>query len=266
MYHFISHINMLEMRKLAKLSLLWIGSRIYGNNDSKVLFYHDIYKDHSYKSLDTDVLLGTPIDVFKQHINVILNEGYEIVPKIIKPQNQVSIMFDDGFRGIWDNRHYFREKDIRPTVFLAVDLIGKEGFLTKEEILELQNGWNFTFQCHSWHHVDLTKCNDKQLEVELKSSREELSKLLGKEVTSLCLPRGYFSDKLLNNAGTKEYLEVYSSIPGSYDNLIYGMRRRNLCQFSSATEVKYILRGGNEIIKNRYVHLHHQSEINDGLN
>lgn len=234
---------------------------IYRNRKSKILFYHDVFINQSYSSLDTDIPLGTPISIFMQHINAIRKEGFEIVANITQPENQVCIMFDDGFRGIWDNRDFFLEQNLKPTVFLAVDLIGKDGFLTKDEILELKNKYGFIFQCHSWHHIDLSQCNDEELVVELKKSKDELSKLLCYEVNALCLPKGFFSNKLLNGNNIKGYNEIYSSIPGNYDEFVLGMRRRNLCQFASAYEVRLILRGGNELLKNRYLRLHHKTDL-----
>lgn len=237
---------------------MWLSSILHSNRKSKVLFYHDVCSDKFYSSLDTDVLLGTPFHVFKKHIDIIEGQGFEIVPEITKPEGQVAIMFDDGFRGIWDNKDFFKSKAIKPTVFLAVDLIGKDGFLTKNEILELQNNYGFIFQCHSWHHVDLSRCNNTQLNKELRESKLELSRLLGCDVTSLCLPKGFFSDMLLNNDAIKEYETIYSSIPGNFFEKVLGMRTRNLCQFASPVEVKLILKGGNELLKKRYFRLHHQ--------
>lgn len=246
-----------------KLLLLWIGSILYHNHKSKVVFYHDVFSDKSYKSLDTDILLGTPIETFKEHISTIKKEGFEIVPYITEAERQVSIMFDDGFRGIWDNRDFFRENQIRPTVFLAVDLIGKDGFLTKDEILELQNQYDFIFQCHGWSHTDLSKCNEIELEKELCESRNYLSKLIGHEVNSICLPKGFFSDCLLSSTKLKEYTHIYSSVPGNYDEKVFGMIRRNLCQFATKREVALIINGGNEMIKNRYLKLHHKQNSVD---
>jgi peptidoglycan/xylan/chitin deacetylase (PgdA/CDA1 family) len=257
MCHSINN-SVIIMRGIIKIIILWVSSILNYNHKSKVLFYHDVFCYKSYKSLDTDILLGTPLSAFKKHIAEINKAGYEIVPEITKPQRQVAIMFDDGFRGIWDNKEFFKENHIIPTVFLAVDLIGKEGFLNKDEILELQNKWGFIFQCHSWHHTDLSRCNEQQLYKELRESKLELSRILRRDVTALCLPKGYFSDALLKSDLLKEYETVYSSIPGNFFEKVKGMRTRNLCQFASSIEVRLILKGGNELIKNRYMRLHHQ--------
>ncbi len=165
-------------------------------------------------------------------------------------------MFDDGFRGIWDCRDFFIENKIYPTVFITVDLIGKEGYLKKEEILELQS-YGFIFECHSWTHTNLATKNDAELIKELHDSKELLSRLLDKNVTEICLPIGYYTESLVEKASNYGYTQIYSSIPDNYhDCLSNGLIRRNLCQFSSANDVKHILRGGYELTKERYERMH----------
>ncbi|MDO4800842.1 MAG: polysaccharide deacetylase family protein, partial [Prevotellaceae bacterium] len=213
----------------------------------------------SYKSLDSDILMGTSIEMFKKHLEAIRQEGYKIVPQITEPKGEVAIMLDDGFRGIWDNRQFFYENHICPTVFLAVDLIGKKGFLTENEILELQSH-GFIFQCHSWSHKDLTSFNDEELKKELTDSKSHLSNLLGKTVSAICLPIGYYSDKVISGCINAGYEDVYSSVSGPFDNLVGGyMRSRNLCQFSSPFGIKLILRGGSEIFREHDINNHYKN-------
>ena len=166
-------------------------------------------------------------------------------------------MFDDGFHGIYDNRQFFYENKITPTVFLALDLIGKDGFLNLDEILELQ-AHGFNFECHSWTHSNLAVKKDEELKKELYESKVQLSKILHKPVTEICLPIGYFSDHLVEQIQQFGYKEAYSSIPGAYDEKVQGfLRPRILCQFASPNELKYLLRGGYWLIKKRYERLHH---------
>ena len=164
-------------------------------------------------------------------------------------------MFDDGFRGIYDCREFFYANNICPTVFLAVSLIGQHGYLTVDEIIDLQNH-GFNFQSHGWRHEDMTSLSDEQLHLELVEARKTLSELLGKDVDEICLPIGYFSDRLLDKLSKEGYREIYSSIPGDYDDLVYGMRRRNLLQSSSPYQVSMVLKGGMSLLSNRYLKLH----------
>lgn len=237
---------------------MWLSSIICFNHKSKILYYHDICGEKSYKSLDSDVLMGTPLDVFKEHLKVIQSEGFKVVSHISKSEGEVAILLDDGFRGIWDNRSFFYSQPWKPTVFLAHDLIGKEGFLTIPKILELQNH-GFNFECHSWSHTDLTQYSEEEWIKELKESKNWLSKKLNREITEICLPLGYFSDNLVEKINEFGYKEIYSSVPGNYSDLLNNrLRRRNCCQFANPAEVKLILRGGNELIAKRYFRMHYK--------
>lgn len=247
-----------KIKRTVKFVLLLIGSIVSRNHKSKILYYHDIYLNHSYKSLDSDILMGTSIRMFKEHLMTIRQEGYRVVPQITNPDGEVAIMLDDGFRGIWDNRQFFYENNICPTVFLAVDLIGKEGFLTESEILELQSH-GFIFQCHSWSHKDLTSFNDDELKKELSDSKNHLEKLLGKEVNEICLPLGFFSDNLVELTKKAGYKEVYSSVSGNYHDLVCEfLRTRNLLQFATPADVRLILRGGTSLLRDHYIKMYHK--------
>lgn len=248
----------MDIRETLKLSLMRISAILHNNYKSKILFYHDIYTTINYKATDDDVCMGTHLNMFKRHLEVIRKEGYTIVPRITEPEGQVCIMLDDGFRGIYECRQFFYDNQIYPTIFLAVELIGQEGILTKEEVLELQSH-GFIFDCHSWSHKDLTIWNDEDLKRELGESKKYLSEMLNKEITEICLPIGYFNDHLLKQIKVYGYEKVYSSIPGNfYEPTVGGMVTRNLVQFASPTEVKLVLRGGNEMIKGRYEKMHYK--------
>lgn len=250
------------MKMYLKIMIKWVlmncSSWVLYNHKSKILYYHDIYKTVNYKASDADVYMGTHLDMFIKHVEMIKREGYSIVPQITEPDGQICIMLDDGFKGIYECRQFFYDNQIFPTVFLAVDLIGKKGFLNVEEILDLQNH-GFIFECHTWSHSDLTKWNDVELKRELGDSKAYLSKILQKEITEICLPIGCFNNYLIEQLKLYRYTQVYSSIPGNYkDKTIGGMIARNLAQYATPEEVKLILRGGNELIKSRYQRLHYQ--------
>lgn len=241
---------------------MWWSSIIYRNHKSKLLYYHDVCENEGYRSLDTNSLMGTNIELFKKHIQIIKEEGYKIVSKITAQEGEVSILFDDGFRGIWDNRQFFYDNDIKPIVFLPVDYIGKvdRGILSIDEILELQQH-GFIFECHSWSHERLDRKTDVELKRELDDSKIILSQMLNKEVTEICLPLGFFTDHLISEVYKYGYQEIYSCIPGAYfEKTIGGLRRRNLCQFATPIEFRLILRGGLDLLRSYYKKLHHHQD------
>ncbi len=246
----------MSVNRIIKNVLLFIGALIYSNKKSKVLYYHDVCSTSFYESPDTDVIQGTSINLFKKHIDIIKRRGYSIVQEISSEHYEVAIMFDDGYRGIWDNRDFFYENKIFPTIFLAVELIGKPSFLKVEEILELQNH-GFKFECHSWSHKSLAELSREELKKELGDSKDYLTSLLKKDVNEICLPLGHYSDLLLKETLNYGYKKVYSCVPGNVKERIAGvMETRNLCQFASPFEFNMILVGGNRILKSRYLKQH----------
>lgn len=248
------------IKKIVRIFLLILGRAFYFNKKSKIVYYHDVCDKVFYESPDTDILQGTPIRTFKEHVKVIKKKGYSIVPIITKAEQEVSIMFDDGYRGIWDNRQYFYDNNIKPTVFLAADLIGKPSFLNVEEILELQKH-GFVFQCHSWSHIDLSGLTPEELKKELCDSKAYLSKILGKDVTEICLPIGFYSDTLLSELRKYNYKKIYSSVPGNNSQKVAGvMETRNFCQTATPLEFNLILSGGSEILRKHYESLHYQKK------
>ena len=247
----------MSIRNSIKQVLLFISS-LRNDKKSKILFYHDIYDSENYKALDADVCMGTHISLFQEHLSIIKQEGYEIVDEITKPERQIALMFDDGFRGIYDVREFFYSNNIRPTIFLAAGYIGEQSILTPQEIIELQ-AHGFHFECHGWSHKPLTVFNDEELKKELLESKRFLSDLVGKDITQICLPLGYYSDHLIEVIRSFGYKEIYSSVPGNYYKTVGpGLRTRNLCQFATAREVKMILRGGNEVLRGHFLRLHHK--------
>lgn len=245
------------MRKLIKLFLMRVSSILHYNKKSKIIFYHDVYGNKRYLDRDTKLDMGTPLAMFKEHIKMVRENGFTITDRITNHEGEVMICFDDGFKGIYDTKDYFIKEGVRPTVFLAISLIGLPGYLDINEIRELQKA-GFIFQCHAWDHKDLTSYSRDGLVRELCESKKMLEDILGKPVDEICFPIGYFSQLVLDECKRYGYKIMYSSIPGNYSDKIYedGVKTRNLLQYASPAEVKYALLGGNEMIRPRYIKMH----------
>lgn len=224
---------------------------LHRNHNSKVIYYHDVNRKY------TD--MGTEKEVILKHMKLVRNWGYEIVDSITSKQSQIMICFDDGWAGIYESKDIFIENQVFPTVFIAVDLIGKPGYLTVEQIRELHS-LGFHFEGHAWSHRDLTSFDDKGLEHEIIDSKEELSQLLGYEIDSICFPQGRFSNKVVACCQKAGYSRIYSSIAGSYYDMLEkkGIICRNLVQSVSDREFKYILFSTSPVIVNRAIRIHYQ--------
>ena len=76
-----------------KKNLLFLGSLLLHSKDSKIIFYHDVFDQKQ----NTD--MGTPLELFKQHLATVEKSGFEIVSQVSQAQKQIQITFDDGFLG-----------------------------------------------------------------------------------------------------------------------------------------------------------------------
>lgn len=244
----------MKIKKILKKTVLRASSLLFRDDSPKIVFYHDV--DRHY----TD--MGTLMSLFAAHIEKAHAMGFHFVSDLgaLKNRHELMICFDDGFRGIWDNREFFYSQSIFPTIFIAVDLIGREGYLSWDEIRELQKR-GFKFESHTWSHRPLTDVPREELWHELFDARVCLSERLGREVSQLCYPCGMFTDKINEIAQKAGYSVMYSSIPGSVHKPIRSnVLTRNLVQFYDPEEYGFVLHGALAPFARRYVNMHYRRE------
>ncbi len=221
-----------------KSLILRASGGILHDSSSKVLFYHDIYEQAKY------TFMATPLSSFQRHLDVIADNGFVVASNIAQAEKEVQICFDDGFKGIWDCRKLWEEKHWRPTIFIAVELIGKEGYLSREQIKELSKE-GFIFQAHGWSHQILTQFSQNELRREIFDSKKYLEDFLELPVTDFCFPVGCFSKCVMDACNDAGYRRMYSSIPGKFYKPVFpNVIRRNLIQFYNEREFKAVLWGG----------------------
>lgn len=236
------------MRDLLKFIIYLFGALIHHNRKSKVLYYHDV------GTLYTE--MGTPLSLLQAHVSQIQKAGFTIVDRIKNPDNQVVLAFDDGWKGLYDNRSFFLENGIHPTVFIAVGLIGNPGYMNREEIRELIHH-GFIFQAHSWSHTGLPEHHGEDLLHELIDSRLELERLFSMPFKEICFPQGRFSSEVIVECETAGYTLMYSSLPGSfYDYIDRKLICRNLMQYTPTSQVKFILTGDVPLLRKHYFKQH----------
>ena len=232
--------------------LMFIFGFLKNSKKSKSVFYHDIHSDMKFTDMSTSV------DLFEKHILLIRFMGFEIVSEITKEQNEIEISFDDAWQGIFENIEVVNRLKVPVTIFVITSFISKNNYLSEEQIIQLSKNPLITFQSHTNSHADLPFISDKKLVDELKKSKEILEKIIKKEVSSVCFPKGLFSEKVVKIANEVGYKKQYSSLPGSFSNeVLPSVKRRSLIQFSSLSSLKNILRGGDNILNYWYTKKHY---------
>ena len=241
----------MDLKNKIKNSIINLSARIKNSDDSKCIFYHDIHFNNRFTHMSTSVGL------FEKHINIIRELGFEIVHEITKEKNQISISFDDGFKGFYENIEVINRLKIPITIFVVSSYLGAENFITKAQLKELHNNPLVTIQSHTHTHPDLTLLSSEKLEEELRKSKQILDEICGVEINSICFPEGLFSKRVVEIATKIGYTTQYSSLPGNYYNEVFPtVKRRNFVQFSSEKEFCSILKGGDHFLNYWYTKKH----------
>ncbi len=226
-----------------RIFIIRVASLFYKRKRSKVIFYHDIHAEMQYTSM------STPIELFKEHVQIIRENGYEIVSEITENYGQVEICFDDGFLGLYDNIKFIKKLNIPIHLFVISSVLSKENYINTEQLVELNNLVEITVSSHTHTHQILNLISSKRIIQELEESKNILERLLDVEVRSICFPEGKFSGEVVGLANKLGYKKQYSSIPGfshvrDYPTVIH----RSLVQFAEQKEFKAILKGGDHIL------------------
>jgi peptidoglycan/xylan/chitin deacetylase (PgdA/CDA1 family) len=201
--------------------------------------------------------MSTPIELFKKHIEIIRENGYDIVNKITNTYGQIEICFDDAFLGLYDNIELIKEQNISIHLFVVSAFLGEKNHINKEQLIVLNELQKITISSHTKTHKILNKISEDEVQEELLLSKNELESILEKEVNSVCFPEGKFSNKVIGIAKECGYKSLYSSLPGFYFNELYsGVIKRSLVQFACPKEFKAILRGGDHILAPWYKFKH----------
>ena len=230
-----------------RVFLIKLASLLYFKKRSKAIFYHDIHSDKKY----TD--MSTPVDLFKEHIKIIRENGYEIVSAISKLEGQIEISFDDGFLGIYKNIEVIKELDIPIQLFVISSNLDNPNYISKDQLLELNSLPQITISSHTHTHTDLNKISDIEIEIELHKSKRLLEDYLNKQIISLCFPEGKFNDRAIKIARRIGYSTLYCSIPGFYLDLSFGgVIKRSLVQFATKEEFRAIIKGGDHVLSKWY--------------
>lgn len=187
-----------------------------------VLMYHhvgplpsgadDIRKGLTVSTEEFDTQVKYLVD--RKYKFLTLSELHQAIEKKKVPEKVAVLTFDDGYDDNYSQAFSVMKKyNVHGTFFLIVNKLGTSEYMTKDQAIELHKAGN-EIGSHSMSHPSLEKLKGSALDKEIKTSKEELEKIISDKVVSFCYPAGKFNDdtiKAVGDAGYKMAVTTQSS-------------------------------------------------------
>lgn len=206
-----------------------------------ILMYHKI----SATEPATSALNVQPF-YFEQQMKFLKEHHYNILPVeelaiLIKthqhiPRKTVAITFDDGFENNFTNAYPILKKhDIPATIFLVTSWIGKEGFLSWDEIKEMTQH-HIQFGNHTLSHAHLPSLTLKDATQEIETNEKILISKLSHLSSVFCYPFGGYSKELQELLQKDGYTSAVATSPDGQSALDdpYAIRRIRISHTSNS--------------------------------
>ena len=185
-----------------------------------ILEYHMVatYTD------DVSYEYNVPPTEFRRQLEWLRDNGYTTVSlldlmkakkgKLTLPEKPIVLTFDDGY----DDNYYellpiLREYDAKATVFMITNNIGQEGYLTWDDLRELQAA-GVEIGSHTANHLPLTKVAPERYEAEIVLSKLHLEWNGIKTVFFLSYPNGKYNRAVLDYLADTEFLGAVTGDSG----------------------------------------------------
>ncbi len=142
------------------------------------------------------------MDIFKEHINIIRNSGYNflnanLLPKVFseeKLEKKILLTIDDGYNSFYENAWpYLKENKIPFLIFISTEAIGKNGYMDWKKIKDIEQYDFVTIGNHSHSHDYLVNFSFNEFEQDIIKSIEIFNSKLGYNPIFFSYPFGEWS-------------------------------------------------------------------------
>lgn len=224
-----------------------------------VLLYHGLY-DAESNTKNYDIRK----DEFDRQLSYLHDNGFVscvasnfkhcLSQSNLLSRQPILLTFDDG--GISDYTIGFpllKKYNFISTFFITTDWIGREGYLTWDQLQEMVDQ-GMSIQSHGKSHSFLSDLDNSHLSGELRESRNLLGSRLKQSIDFISIPGGFYSRRVLDAAKRTGYHGAFTSDPGFNDisaenNEFLCLRRFVITQRTSFEDFKAIVHGDKHYLR-----------------
>lgn len=158
----------------------------------RAIVYHTI----SAPELPLESNIDISPERFEVHLRWLSRRKKRVVPlrkflSASEKENLIAITFDDGFRDNLTVALPLLEKYGMPmTLFVAAGFIGKEDYLSAEDIQTLASHPLVTIGSHGFWHRHLSRLSERDARFEISESKRRLEEITNKKIDLLAYPYG----------------------------------------------------------------------------
>ncbi len=219
-----------------------------------VLMYHYISPvpaDQAKNAVAVD--LRVPPEIFEQHLAYLKSQGYTSVGapllwealngRATLPQRPVMLTFDDGYDDAFTNAlPLLRKYGFRGTFFITVNLVGKPGYLTWDQVRALDRA-EMDIESHAMDHRPMTSFALSGLLYQMGFARAVLAQQVGHDLRFFAYPSGDYDGTAMQGAAANGYLGAFVKSGGSLQSLDWAMalRRSRVNGYATIDSLKVAL-------------------------
>lgn len=197
-----------------------------------ILAYHMVSDANNRYSIDPAI--------FESQMRYLKEQGYTTISlleyakarkgKLQLPEKPIIITFDDGYRDNYTTAVPILEKyGMKGTVFMVANEIGRKGYLTLEQLKELERR-NMEIGSHTANHLPLAKLTREEKEREIEKSKLLMEWKGLKTIFFLAYPNGSYDAETIEILKANEYLGALTGNSGynTFETDPYVLHRINM--------------------------------------
>ncbi len=193
--------------------------KYYSKDEGVVSIMYHRFNENRYPSTNIE------IDIFKKHLEIINNSKFDFFnPKnfenkfdIPRKNKKILITIDDGFMSFYEEAWPILRKEKIPFIlFVSTEPVGKNGYMSWEQIKEIEKH-NFTIIGHHSHtHDYLIDKTNKEFISDIETANKIFLKNLGYIPTLFSYPFGEYS-KFMKDYVSKNFKLSFGQHSGIID-------------------------------------------------